>query len=76
MANTHAEKPSLDQTLERAETPSNDDASDPGKNELQAHRTISRVPENPNYYEVNGLRTEGDDVDHSTENKVRQLDTQ
>jgi hypothetical protein len=56
--------------LERVETSSNDDASDAGKNELQAHRTISRVPGNANYYEVNGLRTEGDDQDHSTENKV------
>lgn len=57
--------------LERADTVSNDDGSDPGKFELQAHRTISRVPGNGNYFEANGLRTEGDNVDHSTENKVR-----
>ncbi|CZR65192.1 related to trichothecene efflux pump [Phialocephala subalpina] len=28
-------------------------------------RTISRVPGNSNYYEKNGLRTEGDGVDHT-----------
>jgi hypothetical protein len=33
-------------------------------------RTISRVPANPNYYEKNGLRTEGDGMDHTHYNPV------
>jgi hypothetical protein len=40
-------------------------------NNLEVIRTISRVPGNPNYYEKNGLRTEGDGADHNHENKVR-----
>lgn len=38
---------------------------------LEVIRTISRVPDNPNYYEKNGLRTEGDGVDHEKYNPVR-----
>lgn len=34
-------------------------------------RTISRVPGNSNYYEKNGLRTEGDGIDHTVYNPVR-----
>ena len=34
---------------------------------LEVVRTISRV-ENPNYYEKNGLRTEGDGMDHEHQN--------
>jgi len=41
-----------------------------GDNHLEVIRTISRVPGNPNYYEKNGLRTEGDGYDHTAENKV------
>lgn len=33
--------------------------------QIEPVRTISRVPGNSNYYEKNGLRTEGDGVDHS-----------
>lgn len=32
--------------------------------QLEPVRTISKVPGNPNYYEKNGLRTEGDGEDH------------
>lgn len=39
----------------------------PGTGDLEAVRTISRVPGNTNYYEKNGLRTEGDGVDHEHE---------
>ncbi|KAK5079858.1 hypothetical protein LTR24_008884 [Lithohypha guttulata] len=35
---------------------------------LEVIRTISRVPDNPNYYEKNGLRTEGDGMDHEQYN--------
>lgn len=35
--------------------------------QLEVVRTISRV-ENPNYYEKNGLRTEGDGMDHEHQN--------
>lgn len=34
-------------------------------NQAEPIRTISRVPGNPNYYEKNGLRTEGDGMDHT-----------
>jgi len=37
---------------------------------LEVIRTISRVPDNPNYYEKNGLRTEGDGMDHGHYNPV------
>jgi hypothetical protein len=37
---------------------------------IEVIRTISRV-ENPNYHEKNGLRTEGDGVDHAHYNSVR-----
>jgi len=40
---------------------------------LEVIRTISRVPDNPNYYEKNGLRTEGDGMDHEHYNPVRRL---
>lgn len=46
--------------------PSSDNLSS-GTGDLEAVRTISRVPGNPNYYEKNGLRTEGDGVDHEHE---------
>lgn len=36
---------------------------------IEIIRTISRV-ENPNYHEKNGLRTEGDGVDHEHYNPV------
>ncbi|KAK6427381.1 hypothetical protein LTR95_015990 [Oleoguttula sp. CCFEE 5521] len=41
-----------------------------GDGQLEVIRTISRVPGNSNYYEKNGLRTEGDGVDHSAPNKI------
>jgi hypothetical protein len=34
-------------------------------------RTISRVPGNSNYYEKDGIRTEGDGMDHTRYNPVR-----
>lgn len=37
---------------------------------IEPIRTISRVPGNPNYHEKNGLRTEGDGVDHTHYNSV------
>lgn len=37
---------------------------------LEAIRTVSRVPGNPNYYEKDGLRTYGDDEDHDHEPPV------
>lgn len=40
------------------------------ENHLDVIRTISKVPDNPNYYEKDGLRTEGDGVDHSHYNPV------
>lgn len=43
---------------------------------LEVIRTISRVPDNPNYYEKNGLRTEGDGMDHAHYNPVRCLQWQ
>lgn len=42
----------------------------PGAQNLEAIRTISRVPGNANYYEKNGLRTYGDDEDHDHEPPV------
>lgn len=39
-------------------------------NQLEVIRTVSRVPGNPNYYEKNGLRTEGDGLDHNSYNTV------
>jgi hypothetical protein len=36
--------------------------------EIEPIRTISRVPGNTNYYEKNGLRTEGDGIDHASYN--------
>lgn len=41
---------------------------------LEVIRTISRVPGNLNYHEKNGLRTEGDGVDHTHYNSVSLLD--
>ena len=38
---------------------------------LEVIRTISVVPDNPNYFEKNGLRTEGDGLDHSHYAPVR-----
>jgi hypothetical protein len=38
--------------------------------EIENIRTISRVPGNPNYYEKDGLRTEGDGMDHTHYNTV------
>lgn len=37
---------------------------------IEVVRNISRVPGNNHYYEKNGLRTEGDGVDHSHYNTV------
>jgi hypothetical protein len=37
---------------------------------VEVVRTISRVPGNPNYYEKEGLRTEGDGMDHTHYNSV------
>ena len=39
------------------------------KEQLEAIRTVSRVP-NPHYYEKDGLRTYGDDEDHDHEPPV------
>lgn len=39
-----------------------------GGQQLEVIRTVSRVPGNPNYYEKNGLRTEGDGYDHNKAN--------
>jgi hypothetical protein len=44
-----------------------------GTENIEAIRTISRVPGNPNYYEKNGLRTEGDGFDHAVYNSVTTL---
>ncbi|RMZ86398.1 hypothetical protein DV736_g6376, partial [Chaetothyriales sp. CBS 134916] len=35
-----------------------------GTDHIELIRTVSRVPGNPNYYEKDGLRTEGDGADH------------
>lgn len=40
---------------------------------LEAIRTVSKVPGNPNYYEKDGLRTYGDDEDHDHEPPVSRL---
>lgn len=45
-------------------------ATNPQAEHIETIRTISRV-ENPNYHEKNGIRTEGDGVDHSHYNPVR-----
>jgi hypothetical protein len=37
---------------------------------IEATRTITHAPGNSNYYEENGLRTEGDGMDHSHYNPV------
>lgn len=57
------------ETDDRSTPEYNDKAN--GDNHLEVIRTISRVPGNPNYYEKNGLRTEGDGFDHTSENKVK-----
>lgn len=41
-----------------------------GTQHIEVMRTISKVPANPNYHEKNGLRTEGDGVDHTKFNYV------
>lgn len=41
--------------------------------DLEAIRTISRVPGNTHYYEKDGLRTYGDDEDHDHEPPVSVL---
>ncbi|KAF2208594.1 hypothetical protein CERZMDRAFT_114565 [Cercospora zeae-maydis SCOH1-5] len=66
MAEEHEKREVIADHIDRD---SNDNLSDPEKNDLRPHRTISRVPGNPNYFEKDGLRTEGDGVDHKTENK-------
>jgi hypothetical protein len=55
------------------ESGSQDEVKDPSPSSaqhLEVIRTVSRVPGNPNYYEKEGLRTEGDGVDHTHYNSV------
>jgi hypothetical protein len=72
---THQQTPAVGVTLHNtSSTNSVSDAADAEKNGVQhieAVRTISRVPDNPNYYEKDGLRTYGDDEDHEHEPEVR-----
>jgi len=68
-------------TFERFDMSDNSDPeSHTKRNEAGEHleviRTISRVPDNPNYYEKNGLRTEGDGMDHEQYNPVCLLQQQ
>lgn len=56
------------QHLETART--NTSSSLEESQNIETVRTISRVPGNSNYYEKNGLRTEGDGMDHTHYNPV------
>ena len=49
---------------------SSDSPVESEKGQIENIRTISRVPGNPNYYEKDGLRTEGDGMDHTHYNPV------
>lgn len=47
-----------------------EDSSSSKNEQVETVRTISRVPGNSNYYEKNGLRTYGDEMDHDHEQPV------
>ena len=47
------------------------DAHDGIVEQIEVADSISPAPENPNYLERQGLRTEGDGVDHNHYNAVR-----
>jgi hypothetical protein len=44
-----------------------------GMSALEEVKTFERVPGHTNYYEKDGLRTYGDDMDHDHEPPVRAL---
>ena len=58
----------MSSSAEEVTPPPTHHGKEPGT--THSHREISKAPENPNYYEKDGLRTYGDDVDHDHEPKL------